>query len=501
MKLLGIAPLEHDSNMAYFDGNIVRYFKSERYYQSKHHAYSNTFDWRKDFELRFEESCNNIDEIAFVGPCTTLDKCDNAFKVDHHIAHVRSSWMLENRKPDLYFSIDGSGDNNNSWIVVKDDIIVERGNKITHGSLGDLFGDAGVMLNILPFNKNKLSIKNRLLLAQKKYYNLPGFLDIPGKLMGLLAYGKIDTGYFSFLSKYSLYELNKIFDINLWKEYKGTSWDSQDSKLSWIRTISEYIPDILITHILKFASKNDTIVYSGGVAQNVIWNTKLKNYFKNLIIPPHCGDEGLSLGALEILRQKNKLPAFCINNFPYIQTDETTEIPSSKTIVETAKLLANNKTVGWYQGNGEVGPRALGNRSILMNPKIPNGKDIINRIKNREYYRPFGASVLEEFKDLYFNMPFLNPFMLYVGYAKTNDFPSITHKDNSCRLQTVANDNSAFRGLLEAFYKITNIPVLLNTSLNVAGKPIAAFQSDALKVLNTSELDYLVIGDNIIKKS
>jgi len=154
--------------------------------------------------------------------------------------------------------------------------------------------------------------------------------------------------------------------------------------------------------------------------------------------------------------------------------------------------------VAWYQGNGEIGPRALGNRSILMDPRIPNGKDIMNKVKNREYYRPFGASILSEYAKEYFDLDFENPYMLYVGVTQKENLESITHVDGTCRVQTVKTGH--FRKLLEYFYELTGCPVLMNTSLNVSGKPISGHISDAMHEFNSKNIDVLVVGNEIYRK-
>ena len=131
-------------------------------------------------------------------------------------------------------------------------------------------------------------------------------------------------------------------------------------------------------------------------------------------------------------------------------------------------------------------------------PRIINGKDKINSVKKREFYRPFGASVLSHLKDDYFIDLFDNPYMLYVAKVKSNMFPSITHVDGTCRVQTV--DNTPFAKLLTKFYELTKCPVLLNTSLNIAGKPIAGFRENAMTLFKTSDVDVLVIGNHIYTK-
>ena len=261
--------------------------------------------------------------------------------------------------------------------------------------------------------------------------------------------------------------------------------------------------DILINFFEEITDKNydAEISYSGGVAQNVIWNTAIKNKFKNLIIPPHCNDEGLSLGALEYLRIKNNLFNFKLDSFPYIQSDEKPkQIASKETIIETAEHLKNKKIVAWYQNNGEIGPRALGNRSLLLNPLIEDGKNVINKIKKREAYRPFGASILKEHVKEYFDTEINNPYMLYVGKTTKNNLRCITHVDGTCRFQSVDKDNQTYYSLIKQFYERTKCPLLLNTSFNINGKPIMSTIEEAKEFFNNSEIDVLVIGNKVYKK-
>jgi carbamoyltransferase len=134
-----------------------------------------------------------------------------------------------------------------------------------------------------------------------------------------------------------------------------------------------------------------------------------------------------------------------------------------------------------------------------MDPRIKGGRNIINKIKNREFYRPFGASILSEFKKEYFDLDFENPYMLYVGVTQKNNLESITHVDGTCRVQTVSEDGH-FRTLLKKFYDLTGCPVLLNTSLNNSGKPIAGHIQNAIDEFNNTSIDVLVIGNIIYQK-
>ena len=186
-----------------------------------------------------------------------------------------------------------------------------------------------------------------------------------------------------------------------------------------------------------------------------------------------------------------------------MQDDEAPSRPSTKTIKDTAEQLAQGKIVGWYQGHGEIGPRALGNRSILMNPFDPHGKDFINnKVKHREPFRPFGASVLENKVSRYFYWNGPSRYMLYVTDVLEPDrFPTITHADGTCRVNTVPPEQEDYYMLLQEYEKLTGVPVLLNTSLNNSGKPIAGRIADALELYYTTDLDTLVVGDEIKNKS
>ena len=500
MKLLALSQDCHDSNFSYFDGHTVKYFKSERFEQEKHHSYDNAQQWKSVILEQFGVDFEDLDEIAVVvtPSCSGLPTSEEFFpsinyneylnascpvqRVRHHYAHSLSDWVIA-EEIDVSIVIDGLGDEDTTSAVFKNDEMVWSMGKEKNGSIGFSLSDLAVGFGI-DVNKDHIT----------------QLLDSPGKLMGIQSYGNLDESFYDELIEYEVEDLSDIFDFNKWVQHKGSRLLAEHTTIDWVRTLHEAMGDILVKLFSRHANKNDRISYTGGVAQNVIWNTKLKEHFPNLIIPPHCGDEGLSLGALEFLRKKHNLPKFKLENFPYSQNDTKPKTDVTiKTIKETAKLLAEGKTVGWYQGNGEIGPRALGNRSILMNPNIPNAKEIINRIKHRENYRPFGASILEEYKDEYFDSLPDNPYMLYVGMVKENvGLDCITHVDNTCRAQTVGEEPKHFRMLLEEFYKLTGCPILLNTSLNVAGKPIAGNPNHLTNLCSDQGLDYIVIG-NIIK--
>ena len=154
-----------------------------------------------------------------------------------------------------------------------------------------------------------------------------------------------------------------------------------------------------------------------------------------------------------------------------------------------------------YQGRSEAGPRALGNRSILLDPRIRDGKDIVNNIKKREWYRPFAGTILKDHAHEWFDMKQLeeSPFMMYAVDAKENAInlvPAIVHVDGTCRIQTITHQqNTHYYNLIEEFYAQTNIPILFNTSFNLAGDPLVETMDDAFDVLNRSEINYLYLPE------
>lgn len=509
MKLIGLRLCEHDSNIAYYDGKTVRYFKTERLYQEKHHGYSampsykkgiehhgysNLWGWKEDFKKVFGEDPDDADEIAIVidpylyeweaeeipFPAMKYPKLgDNYYRIDHHYAHALSTFKGDC----LHIVIDGFGDSygessddsdrSNTWSVFRNGEEVDRGYIQLDGSIG---------LEMIGASEH-CGLKADPNLEHQA-------LDLPGKLMGLQSYGKYMWEYAQTLPN-DIHKIREVFDK---AAYKG--WEKKhfgiigNTKLNWIRTVHEHMGDLLVDFFSKYVYHDtDEITYSGGVAQNVIWNTQLKKKFPNLYIPAHCGDEGLSFGCLEYLRRKNNLPTFAIQ---YHQSDIAPDNkPTDETIKKVAQALNEGKIVAWYQGHGEIGPRALGYRSLLINPFIDNAKELINKVKKRELYRPFGASVLEEHQREYFDTDIHNPHMLYVGNVVAPGLDAITHIDGTCRYQTVTKENEYYYKLLQSLEH----PIVLNTSLNLAGKPIMGDPKD-IDDFN-QDIDMVVVGNDI----
>ena len=239
-------------------------------------------------------------------------------------------------------------------------------------------------------------------------------------------------------------------------------------------------------------------------------NEELTKHYKKVHVPPAVGDEGQALGtymhANFVLNQQVHIPT--VFSGPDQKVHETmlldfkgVQYANDELYKEVATAISKGSVVGWYQGRSESGNRALGNRSILADPRNPKIKDIINKtIKKREDFRPFAPSVLEEHYQEYFvtNQP--SPYMSRIMPVKSDKIPGVTHVDNTARIQTVNKEfNYKFYKLIEAFYNITGIPMLLNTSFNCQ-EPMVETPEDAINTFNKTDLDMLVINDWIIKK-
>jgi carbamoyltransferase len=245
-----------------------------------------------------------------------------------------------------------------------------------------------------------------------------------------------------------------------------------------IAASAQYTLEQCLHHILLRAEELDTtgnLVYMGGVALNCKANDLIGPYFKNIWIMPNPGDCGSSLGAAA-LSYGGRL----MWQGPYLGTNIAGEYPVKELLSE----LVTNKIVGVANGRAEFGPRALGNRSLLADPRGADIKDKVNAIKRRQEFRPFAPVILEECVAEYFDMPAgfkTSPYMQAVAYCKfPEQFPAIVHADKTSRVQTVGKDcKSGIRQLLEAWFEWTGCPMLLNTSLNIRGEPMVNDRADA----------------------
>lgn len=244
-----------------------------------------------------------------------------------------------------------------------------------------------------------------------------------------------------------------------------------------IASTAQYLVEAMIRDILQQARKHGrspNLVYGGGVALNCLANRFLGQYYEKIWIMPNPGDAGNSLGASCLAHggRVNWRDSFLGYN-----------IPGAYPVNEILDHLLTDKIVGVASGRAEFGPRALGNRSLLADPRGYSIKSRVNEIKMRQRFRPFAPVILEEYVNDYFEMPYgfkNSPYMQVVALCREPDrFPAIVHADYTSRVQTVPRDGSGIRELLEKWYVMTGCPMLLNTSLNIRGEPIVNDQKDA----------------------
>jgi carbamoyltransferase len=268
----------------------------------------------------------------------------------------------------------------------------------------------------------------------------------------------------------------------------------------------------------------DRLCLAGGVGLNCVANWRIleESGFKEIFIQPAAGDSGGALGAAfyvyntalanpRTFRMKHALwgPAYDDRqvkaaldhaNAKYVHVDDEVEL-----LRRTARMIADGKVVGWFQGRLEFGPRALGARSLLADPRDPKMRDVINaKVKFREAFRPFAPAILKERAHEYFEMPegMDAPYMLLVPRVreeKRDVIPAVTHQDGTGRVQTVTEDtNRRYYRLIQAFGELTQVPVVINTSFNVRGEPIVCSPADAYHTFVHTGIDALVIGDYIV---
>jgi len=292
-----------------------------------------------------------------------------------------------------------------------------------------------------------------------------------------------------------------------------------------LQKITEEIYFKMANHAYEL-TKSENLCIAGGVALNSVANGKLfkQTPFKRIFVQPAATDAGGALGvAYFIWNQILKKPRNFVMNHAYYGPEFSNtrilrflrknnvkykKLSRNNLLKTTAKLIAEDKIVGWFQGKMELGPRALGNRSILANPTNPYMKDIVNnKIKHREDFRPFAGSVLIEDVHNFFDVPekkHSSPFMTFVfdvRNSRKKSIPSITHLDGTCRIQTVSrNQNPLYYDLIKEFKSLTGVPVILNTSFNLKGEPIVCRLEDAYNDFIKTPMDCLILGNFLIKK-
>lgn len=357
-----------------------------------------------------------------------------------------------------------------------------------------------------------------------------GFIEA-GKTMGLAPYGKKDDSIpnlfingrgdkNTFIPNYpagAFVDHERFESITLKEDPKA--WHRDPSKvtdaaknLAWkIQDDTQRLVGDLIQKAVDMTGKKNVVI-AGGYGLNCVANYYLQKRFPdlNIWVDPISHDGGTAIGLAKLVwhteRQDETIrPLKTL--YLGIQREENYDDAlmgletQDVTPADVAQLISERNIVTLFQGRSEAGPRALGNRSILYDPTDPNGKDHVNTVKGREWFRPFAGSMLQEYFEEWFETAGLEetPHMMYAmdfKLAKHGDLPAITHVDGTCRIQTVTKEqNPVYHELIDEFRKITGVPIIFNTSFNLAGEPLVETLEDAIHTIRNSDIDYLYLPE------
>ena len=469
---------------------------------------------------------------------------ENIFFSDHHLSHAASAFFPSPFDEAVVLTADGVGE----WATTT--VAVGKSNKLEI--------------------KKEIHFPHSLGLLYSAFTYYTGFKVNSGeyKLMGLAPYGKpiyenkikkildikddgtfrLDQNYFNYATGLTMTndKFHKMFGQNPRNPQNEKITQFHMDIAASIQKVTEEIMIKLSKAIRKeYNIKN--LCLAGGVALNCVANGKIlkEKIFENIWIQPAAGDAGGSLGAAlalwyidqenerVIVSDDNMKGSYLGNEFDQEQIEKELNSLGAKfeildyenLIDKTAKFLSNEKAIGWFQGRMEFGPRALGGRSILGDPRSDKMQKNLNlKVKYRESFRPFAPSILREDLSNWFDLNVDSPYMLLVSNVssekkiqmndeqnklfgidklniKRSEIPAVTHVDYSARIQTVTkNTNKRYYDLISRFKKITGCPVIVNTSFNVRGEPIVCSPTDAFNCFMGTELDYLVIGNCLLDK-
>ena len=462
-----------------------------------------------------------------------LGVCESALpatmhRVEHHQAHMASSFFVSPFDQAALLSIDGFGD------FVSTMWGVGRGNKIQIEDWVEFPHSMGILYTAItqylgfPKYGDEFKVMGLAPLGEPEYLDRLRPL-VKRKGMGFA----LDLAYFVHHSEgvNMTWEagsptLGPVFSPEL-ETLLGPKRDSGEPLDARHRNIAASLQALLEEVVLDLLrglaekTKMKTLCMAGGVALNCTLNGKItrETPFEQIYIQPAAYDAGTSLGAAlyvrhHVLDQPRDVvmdhvywgleysPAECRAALEKSGLEFRELIDPDELALETAKLLAQGHILGWFQGRFEWGPRALGNRSINCDPRNPRMKDILNhRIKHRESFRPFAPSVTAESASEYFELDQPSPFMLItcqVRQDKRDVIPAVTHSDGSARVQTVTREaNPRYWALLKAFERVTGVPVLLNTSFN-ENEPIVNTPEEAVSCFLRNDMDMLVLGPYLV---
>mgnify|MGYP001181290034 CR=1 FL=1 len=461
---------------------------------------------------------------------------------EHHLSHAASCFYPSPFEKAVILTADGVGEWTTTSIALGDKNKIKILKEIQFpNSLGLLYSALTYYLGF-KVNSGEYKLMGLAPYGEPKYTNL-----IKNNLIDIKEDGsfRLNQKYFNYSTGFTM--TNDSFDDLFKKKKRESETEIQKFHMDIASSIQEVTEEIIlkISMFIKKKYNIDNLCLAGGVALNCVANGKIykKKVFKNIWVQPAAGDAGGALGAalaywfLElkkkrvILKTDSMSASFLGDSYSNTNIEKDlkflgakfSKYKDSQIIKKTAKAILKGKAIGWFQGRMEYGPRALGNRSIVADPRNKKMQKVLNlKVKFRESFRPFAPAILKEHVSNWFEFNNESKYMLMVANVKKNkltknsfsrkrelksinsirsEVPSITHIDNSARIQTVdQNDNDLFYKLIKEFYKLTKVPILINTSFNIRGEPIVSSPKDAFNCFMGSNLDILVIGSFFLEK-
>ena len=439
-------------------------------------------------------------------------------RVGHHLAHIAGTFFVSPYERAALLSMDGSGEWSTTWLGETDGKAFSCfSESLFPDSLGAFYESATEFCGFQP-NYDE------------------------GKTMGLAAFGDASRFYPAMSRLVMVDTQGKVHVDRSFFEYQN--WGARRCGAKYheafgpprrgggalekhhedVAAAAQKVLEDRVLEMCRILEKRSTaeyLVIAGGVALNSVMNGRIlrETRFKDLYVMPAAGDNGTAIGAayyvyngvlgeLKRYRHQNPFVGLEYSNDEIERLLKECKIPyrrSDDVCKDTARYVSDGKFVGWFQGRMEIGPRALGNRSILANPTLPFVKDKLNaEVKHREAFRPFAPSATVESRSRFFEIEVEVPFMLKVCQVRPemkSRLPAITHVDGSARLQTVRQDvNPRYHKLISEFERLSGVPVVLNTSFNIMGEPIVESPTQAIRCFYSTGLDVLVMGDFIVEK-
>lgn len=558
--ILALSGVWHEGSVACLQNSALSYLASERVTRKKYAGLTDP----ESLEVLLQSlgiRLDNVDTVAWVGTQNfnnthihghslqdyfrQISQGKKHLLLDHHTAHQASSYYTSDFDEALVLSIDDVGDGLSARLAIgRGDSLTQIDQMDAQFSLGRLWEAVNILLGFSGANDSGKTMALTAWGKEPKYLSFleslirydsyfPQFADSeknPSQLHQM--FGNTFNGN-AVLANYLSTQLDIPFASQILHGCLGSKTPPADlapilqDYYDLVLSLQEFTSKTIATIIQKAAKEHAifNVCLAGGVALNGISNTHLLEHtdIQKLHVPPMVSDCGLSIGAVLFARNMVEKKSYRTAHpfIPYSgpvftqdinatleKYDREIEVSYPTSIEqETAKLLSAGNIVGWYQGQSEIGPRALGNRSILAHPGKVGMKNRINQIiKKRESFRPFAPSVLAEYADEYFELSkklSQSPYMLFIAPVKEDKqdiISEIMHEDKTGRLQTVHKEiNSKYHLLISEFYKITGIPLVLNTSFNDNAEPIVHTPEDAMICFLENNIDYLVLENVLIK--